>query len=310
VSRFFHRNRPGQGDRGKVNRAPEATANRSDHLSDWRDYDAEAFERVAVRLTGAAARDLVELAEPPLGARVLDVGTGTGIAAEAAASMLGEGGVVIGADLSLDMLTVGARSRPGLRLVAADAVDLPFGSETFDAVTANFMIALVPKYDTVLFDMIRVVRTGGRIALTWWGKGEDEFMRAWRELCIEAVGQEMIDDANAQFAPWSDRFGNKASFEETLRHAGLHPVRVETREYRIQMSRDDYLLHRSTSATGRFVRRMLGDDAWGPFMDRARATYAGRFPEQINDFRDVNLAVATKPSDGLRQQDVQGSVKR
>jgi len=263
-----------------------------------------------VPLTGAAAADLVELADPPTGARLLDVGTGTGVAAAAAKERLGAEGTVVAVDLAPNMLAVGARKRPGISFAAADAVDLPFLAATFDVVTANFLIALVTRYDTVLFDMIRVLKPGGRIALTWWGTGQDEYQKTWRALCEEAVGQEMLDDAVAGMMPWNDRFSERASFDETLRNAGLHPVRIEAREYRAQMSREDYLVHRSTSASGRFVRRMLGEDGWRRFMDRARAEYAERFPEQLNDFRDVLIAVGTKAADGLQQQDVQGAHRR
>ena len=260
-----------------------------------------------MRLTGAAAGDLVELVSPPRGCHLLDVGTGTGVAGAAAGDAVGPDGVVVGADISFDMVHVGTRERPRVRFVVADAVDLPFPNESFDVVTANFLIALVPAYDTVLFDMIRVLTPGGRLGLTWWGKGEDEFQRRWRALCEEAVGQEMLDDAVAQIMPGDERFADRASFEQTLRDAGLHPVRIEPREYRIQMSRQDYLLHRSTSATGRFVHGMLGEDGWEAFMHRAQSAFADEFPEQVNDFRDVNLAVGTKAADGLQQQDVQGS---
>jgi trans-aconitate methyltransferase len=208
------------------------------------------------------------------------------------------------------MLAVGARERPAVRYAAADARDLPFPNASFDVVTANFLIALVPKYDTVLFDMIRVLRDGGHLALTWWGKGEDEFQRTWKELAQEAVGAEMLADAVRTSMPWNDRFADPRTFDETLRDAGLHPVTVEAREYRIQMSREDYLVHRSTSASGRFVRGMLGEESWARFMERAHAVYAERFPEQINDFRDVLIAVGTKTPGGLQRQDVQGSVRR
>src|SRR6059036_1859882 len=208
------------------------------------------------------------------------------------------------------MMAVGARKRPGVGFAAADAVDLPFPNAAFDVVMANFLIALVPKYDTVLFDMIRVLRPGGRLALSWWGKGVDEFQRTWRELCAETVGQEMLDDAIKSIMPWSDRFADRRTFEETLRDAGLHPVRVEPREYRVEMSLEDYLIHRAASASGRFVRGMLGEEDWGRFLERAHHLFAERFPARINDFNDVNLAVGTKAQDGLQQQDVQGSAQR
>jgi trans-aconitate methyltransferase len=107
--------------------------------------------------------------------------------------------------------------------------------------------------------------------------------------------------------PWATRFNDPRSFEDTLRDAGLHPVQVETREYRIQLPLDDYILHRMTSASGRFVRSMLGEDGWKGFVQKAADVYRDRFPARINDFRDVLLAVGTKASGGLQRQDVQGS---
>jgi hypothetical protein len=81
-----------------------------------------------------------------------------------------------------------------------------------------------------------------------------------------------------------------------LRGAGLHPVSVERREYRFQISREEYIAGRETAASGRFVRDMLGEDGFRAFGERVRAAFAERFPEQLTDFRDVLLAVGTKPA--------------
>ena len=85
--------------------------------------------------------------------------------------------------------------------------------------------------------------------------------------------------------------------EGALREAGLRPVQVELREYRFVMSLDDYVDGRTTAVSGRFLRDMLDDEAWGSFLDRARAVFRERFPDPLTDFRQVNLAVATKPAD-------------
>jgi hypothetical protein len=144
--------------------------------------------------------------------------------------------------------------------------------------------------------MIRVLRRGGRLALTAWAAhNEDEFSKAWRELTEGALGQEMLDDVAKQAAPGRSRFSDRKLFEETLRDAGLHPVRIEVREYQVKLPRDDWLAAEAVSSTGRFLRQMLGEEGWGQFMDRARAVFAERFPEHLTDFRDVNFAVATKP---------------
>ena len=110
--------------------------------------------------------------------------------------------------------------------------------------------------------------------------------------------------------PHRGRFSDKHKLEETLRDAGLHPVRVEAREYKLGLSREDYLQGRAGSVSGRFIKDMLGDDGWRSFLDRARAVFEERFPERLTDFRDVLLAVGTKARDGLQQEDSQGRAHR
>ena len=260
--------------------------------------------------TRDAARDLVELAAPPPGGRLLDVGTGTGIVLEHAAGLLGPDGLAVGTDLSVQMVLAGHTARPTVRLAAADAVDLPFRGETFDVVTANFVIFHFPHPDTALFDMIRVLKTGGRLAVTTWGPNDDEFTKAWNELAFEMVGQEIIQSAYDEVMPHRARFADKHKLEEALRDAGLHPVRVEPREYKLGLSREDYLEGRAGSVSGRFIKDMLGDEGWASFYERVRAVFEERFPELLTDFRDVLVAVGTKASDGLHQEDSQGLAHR
>ena len=279
---------------------------------DWRSYDVVApeWERVGNPQTEPAARDLIELAAPPEGGRLLDVGAGTGRLVELAGPALGSGGLAVGVDASIQMVSQGHGVRPGARLAAADAVDLPFREAMFDVVTANFVIFHFPQYDTALFDMIRVLKMGGRLAVTTWGPGDDEFTKAWNELAFDAVGQEILQSAYDEVMPHRARFSDKHNLEQILRDAGLHPVRVEQREYKLGLSREDYLEGRAGSVSGRFIRDMLGEDGWNGFFDRARAVFADRFPERLTDFRDVLLAVGTKAADGLQQEDSQGLAHR
>ena len=265
-------------------------------MKDWRRYDsvAESYERVRAPVTAPVAADLVALAAPPQGARVLDVGSGTGVAAAAAAAAI-PAGVVVGADLSVEMLRIGARARPGLRLVAAEAIQLPFRDASFDAVLANFVLTEFTRYDTALFDLVRVLRPGGTLAASVWRTEEDELTRTWRELVERTVGQEMLRSAIREATPWAERFGDPARFDDTLRQSGLRPVRVERRTYRFTMTRDDYIEEQSTRALGRFVRGMLGEKGWASFLDGARSAYTSGFGPSVEDSREVLLAVGTKP---------------
>ncbi len=267
-------------------------------MDGWRSYDdvAEAYERINAPRLAQPAADLVALAEPPPGGRVLDVGTGTGVAAAAAAAVLGDGGLAAGIDVSTGMLVQARRAQPVVRLAAATAIDLPFRDGTFDAVTANFVLSHFTKYETALFDMIRVLRFGGRLAVsTWAGDDVDDLQKTWRELAERAVGQEMIDDVRAQAVPWAERFAERTALEETLLDAGLKRVRTEHREYRFVYGLDEYVEGLSTWSTGRFLRSMLGADGWEAFRRNALEVFRARFADPVNDFREVWLAVGSKP---------------
>ncbi|MGH2724113.1 MAG: class I SAM-dependent methyltransferase [Actinomycetota bacterium] len=262
---------------------------------DWRGYDgvAEAYTRTREPLHEAPARDLVAAVDPPPGGRMLDVGTGPGVAARAGAEVVGAGGLVIGVDRSVEMLR---RARAGgVRAAAADAIDLPFRDATFDAVTGSFVILLFTNYRTAVFDMLRVLRPGGRLGVSTWGASEDEFRRTWREVAESFVGRDLLRDAQRRAAPWEERFADPARLEEALRDAGLRPVRVERREYRFTHTIEEYLVGRDVSVHGRFVQHMLGESLWPRFRTQVEERFRERFAEPIGDTAEVILGVGTKP---------------
>ena len=96
------------------------------------------------------------------GERVLDLAAGTGSSTQELAR---SGAVAIGADLSLGMLGAGRRSRPDVPLLAADALALPFGDATFDAVTISYGLRNIVDPDAALREMARVTRPGGRLVV-------------------------------------------------------------------------------------------------------------------------------------------------
>lgn len=266
-------------------------------MDDWRSYDgvAEVYERIHAPRLAEPARDLVTAADPPKGGRVLDVGTGTGIAALEVGAIVGDGGLVVGVDDSIRMLEVGRRARPEVRTLAAQVIDLPFRDATFDAIVGNFVLAHFTKYQTALYDMLRVLRPGGRLAVNAWADRQDELTRVWTEAVWMVVPKEVLEPAVAEAVPWRDRFRNRDTLEETLMDAGLRHVRIERRQYRFVYPLDEYIEGLGTWAVGRFVRSMLGEPGWASFLDRVRATFSERFPDPVLDFRDVLIAVGTKP---------------
>lgn len=106
-------------------------------------------------------RHLTRLAlNPRPGERVLDLAAGTGVSTTELAR---SGAHCVAADFSLGMLRAGAHRR--LPRVAADALNLPFADESFDAVAISFGLRNVVDPDRGLRELARVTRPGGRIVV-------------------------------------------------------------------------------------------------------------------------------------------------
>jgi ubiquinone/menaquinone biosynthesis C-methylase UbiE len=272
-------------------RKTQATAPRP---PDWRSFDsvAEEYDRTRAPVHQPVAHDLVAALGPPREGGLLDVGTGTGVAAAAGASAGWR--PTIGLDRSFPMLTR-ARGRGLGGLLAGSAIDLPFGDATFGAVAVQFALHTFPKYETALFDMMRVLRVEGRLGAATWAGQDDEFTRTWRSVADAYATKDLLDDALSKAAPWHQRFSDAGRLEETLRAAGLRNVAVERREYRATVSQDDYLLGRETSASGRFLKGMLGEALWQRFRSQVRETFRSRFSDPIGDTFEVLIGVGIKP---------------
>jgi SAM-dependent methyltransferase len=110
----------------------------------------ENYERHLVpALFGPWAAQLVELAAPGPGERVLDVACGTGIVARRAAALVQPGGAVAGLDSNRGMLEVAraaaAEVRPVIDWRAGDAADLPFPDGVFEVVLCQQGLQFFPE---------------------------------------------------------------------------------------------------------------------------------------------------------------------
>ncbi|MGE5123466.1 MAG: ubiquinone/menaquinone biosynthesis methyltransferase [Acidobacteriaceae bacterium] len=109
-------------------------------------------------------QEVIRLALLPRHGRLLDVGTGTGdlalLALKQDNSLL-----TVGADFNLEMMRLG-QDREGSEFscwVASDALDLPFGDESFDAVISGYLLRNVVDLERALNEQHRVLKPGGRV---------------------------------------------------------------------------------------------------------------------------------------------------
>lgn len=100
------------------------------------------------------------------GSSALDVCCGTADWTIAMAEAVGEQGNATGLDFSNNMLKIGRekiKDYSNIELIHGNAMDLPFADNTFDYVTIGFGLRNVPDYMTVLKEMHRVVKPGGKV---------------------------------------------------------------------------------------------------------------------------------------------------
>jgi ubiquinone/menaquinone biosynthesis C-methylase UbiE len=141
---------------------------RLDHLF-RRVYDrlSPIYDRLWAR--GPLREQLVELLALREGDRVLETGVGTGINLAYIASRVGPGGFIAGIDISERMLGLARRKAGALavpiELMEGNAVRLPYGDGSFDALLQFGGINFFSDRRTAIDEMVRVVRPGGRVLI-------------------------------------------------------------------------------------------------------------------------------------------------
>lgn len=153
--------------------------------------DPLATEESLARLPGNRGVHLYEspIAWAPVrpGERVLDLGCGSGGATRAAAEAVGEGGRVVGVDISPEALEAARRRTPaGLPITyrRGDARSLHFLEDrSMDCVVASLLLDEIEDIAPVLAEVFRVLRPGGRfvastIAFDTWRPMDLAFMGA------------------------------------------------------------------------------------------------------------------------------------
>ncbi|MBI1984123.1 MAG: methyltransferase domain-containing protein, partial [Acidobacteria bacterium] len=237
-------------------------------MGDWRSYDgiAEPYDRVWSARFEAVARHLWALMPPRPGDKVLDIGTGTGVVPMTLCEGGQKPGLIVGCDRSAGMLLRARNRLPGLRVLVADAGALPFGGESFDLVTASFVLSHVGDYSRALAGVLQVLKPSGRLAASSWAPPSDPYSAAWSESLAGAISKQAVERAMAEVAPWEGHFSLQGHLELALTHAGFSEVVAHTVELECAFTVEQYLEDRGLSSGGRLGFHLLGPDGWAHFL--------------------------------------------
>jgi ubiquinone/menaquinone biosynthesis C-methylase UbiE len=182
---------------------------------------AEAYDRSFTPVTGLAMPALLDAVRAQRGQSVLDVASGPGLVARAAAD---RGLRAIGTDLSPRMVALASARHPGIDFRVADVEALPFPDATFDAVVCNFGLGHFPRPEASVAECVRVLAPGGRLAFAWWDSLKRQRLQGVFREAIQAAGATppaAVPQGHDVF-----RFSDTREFHALLVGAGLEDVTI------------------------------------------------------------------------------------
>lgn len=193
---------------------------------------AAGYDHAALRFFPFAADRLVVRINPVPGAKILDIATGTGAVALAAAQAVGPQGRVSAVDLAETMLDhlqekivkFGVRN---IDLHVMDAAALEFRRDYFDYVVCSFGIFFLPDMAAGLREWTRVAKPGGRIMFTAFGKPAFQPMMDLFIRRLERYGVQPPDPAKPMAGM---RLADPARCYELLDASGLIDIDVTTEQ--------------------------------------------------------------------------------
>jgi len=133
---------------------------------------------------------VIDALAPQPGELILDLAAGTGASS---VPISRAGATVISTDLTEAMVDVGHKRHPNHVFVVADAMDLPYADEVFDAVTISFGLRNVCDPCRVLSELLRVTRRGGSLVICEFSSPTSLFTRfihrTWLKIALPVISR-------------------------------------------------------------------------------------------------------------------------
>ncbi|HEU5055105.1 MAG TPA: class I SAM-dependent methyltransferase, partial [Kofleriaceae bacterium] len=212
---------------------------------------AEHADYVDARATGIT-RTLLDRAAPAPGERVLDLACGPGGIGLEAAPLVGPAGEVVLSDASVEMTEVAAararaRGLDNVRTLVLDLARIDEPDASYDVVLCREGFMFAPDYARAAAQVRRILRPGGRFALSVWGPRE---RNPWLAIVLDAVSAEIgapVPPPNA-CGPFS--LADADGLSRILTAAGLADVRVTELAVPARAASFDEWWQRTAALTG------------------------------------------------------------
>jgi ubiquinone/menaquinone biosynthesis C-methylase UbiE len=204
-----------------TNEALDPDAFRDFEHAGW-EINVSEYEEAFARLTRQAISPLLDASGLRHGVRLLDVATGPGFVAAAAAE---RGARVVGIDFSASMIARARERNPTVEFHEGDAEALLFADCSFDAVVMNFGMLHLARPERAMAEAARVLGRGGHFVFTVWAKPEDAVGFGIVLKAIESYGNPSV---KLPQGPPFFRFSDPAECNRTLHEAGFMDVKVRS----------------------------------------------------------------------------------
>lgn len=188
----------------------------------FREFEHAGWEQLPQRyhdafatLTSQAIAPLLDAVLLKKNMKLLDVATGPGYVAAAAAA---RGAQATGLDFAAAMVAEARKNHPSITFEEGDAEELPFADASFDAVTMNFGLLHLGRPERAIAEACRVLRPGGSFAFTVWAKPEEA--RGFG-IVLAAIQKHGNLNAPIPSGPPFFRFSEEAESRRVLLEAGF-----------------------------------------------------------------------------------------
>jgi len=193
---------------------------------------AAGYDQVFARVSSHFVPFLLRAGRLSPGQRLLDIATGTGLAAEAALTIVGTAGYVTAADISREMADR-ARERlagaPNASVRVEDGQALSFPDESFDTVLCSLGLMFFPDPARGLAEFHRVLRPGGRAAVSVNTVPERSYNTRVHSIMARHVPS-LAPAASLAFS-----LGDEAHLRTLFEAAGFQDVEISTESHRFSV---------------------------------------------------------------------------